>query len=571
MAFDGIFTGVLVNELKTAVDSHIDKIYQPSNSEICLILRKKGFVKRLMISVKNGMARVHFTEMKPENPEKPPMFCMLLRKYFSSARLTDVSQKGFERIVEFTFEATNELGDRIKRKIVCELIGNMGNVVLLSEDGKIIDALRRTDICAERIIMSGAVYKYPIPQEKYDIFSTDTAVIVDKISSLGETLLSKAVLDTVGGVSPIICREIIFLSKLSDVPVCEISEFSSLKNELEKLKALLCSAPVPFMLIKNGVPFDFSYLPILQYNNLCENKEFETFGQLLDAFYLQREKNAAKNRITGDVSKYVQTLISRAEKRLSARKNELLSCEKREILRIKGELIKANISNICSGAKEITVKNFYDENLSDIKIMLDPSLSPQNNAQKYFKEYKKKSIAASTLLDLIEKDNAEIDYLSSVFDNLSRCETLSDLREIKNELYLSGYIKRTESKKQKAPTSAFKELRSAEGFKIIVGKNNIQNDLITTKLSGKNDMWFHTKNVHGSHVVVFSGGEALSDETIVFAAKLAAKNSRAQNSSNVPVDYTKIKYVKKPSGAKPGMVIYTNNKTVFVTPEGENL
>lgn len=568
MAFDGIFTGTVVAELKSAVDSHIDKIYQPSSSEICLSFRKKGFFKRLIISVKSGFQRIHFTDMKLENPEKPPMFCMLLRKHFSSARLIDVSQKGFERLIEFTFESTNEMGDRVNRRIVCELIGNMSNVILLDENGKIIDALKRSDISAERIILSGAKYEYPKTQDKLDPKISDTEEILGKISELKDLPLSKAILDKVGGISPLVAREIVFASGLDDKPVSETRDISPLKKQIEKLKTAF-NNPTPFMLIKDGSPFDFSFFEINQYGNLCSKKRFSSFGELLDSFYMEREKVSVRNRITGEVSRLVENLISRAVKRMSARENELVLCEKRDELRIKGELIKANIGIIKSGQKSVVVQNFYDENLSLIEIKLDPALSPQNNASKYFKEYKKKAVAAVTLNKFIEDDKREIEYLSSVAESLTRCESVSDLNEIKNELKLSGYIRSVSGKKQKSASASFKEYKSPEGYRIIVGKNNLQNDFITTKMASKNDMWFHTKNIHGSHVVVFSQGGDLSDETILFAAKLAAKNSKASSSSNVPVDYTQIRYVKKPSGAKPGMVIYTNNNTIFVTPESD--
>ena len=568
MAFDGIFTGIVVNELKTALDAHIDKIYQPSNSEICLSLRKKGFFKRLIISVKSGVQRIHFTEMKLENPEKPPMFCMLLRKHFSSARLVGVSGRGFERLVELSFEATNELGDRVTKKIVCELIGNMSNIILLDEGGKIIDALKRSDVSAQRILLPGAVYEYPESQSKLDLSLSETDDILSEILKQKELPLSKAILTAVGGISPIVAREIVYRSGKEDAVISEISDMTPVKTQIEALKNCIKN-PTPFMLVKDGSPFDFSYFYIGQYGDFCTFKTFASFGELLDRFYMEREKAAARNRITGEVSRMVDNLISRAKKRMATRQNELALCEKRDDLRIKGELIKANIALIKPGQKSVFVQNFYDENLALVEIELDPALSPQNNAAKYFKEYKKRSVAAGTLSGFIEEDKKEIEYLSSVAESLSRCETVSDLSEIKNELRLSGYIHSAAGKKHKPPAANFKEYKSAEGYRIIVGKNNIQNDLITTKMAAKNDMWFHTKNIHGSHVVVFSGGGPLTDETVFFAANLAAKNSKAAASSNVPVDYTQIKYVKKPSGAKPGMVIYTNNNTVFVTPESD--
>jgi len=569
VAFDGNFTGFIVKELNSAIDARIDKIYQPSTGEIYLTLRKKGFVKKVVLSIKNGMSRVHFTETKPENPEKPPMFCMLMRKHFSSAKLIGVTQKGFERLIEFSFEATNEMGDKVNLRIICELIGNLSNIVMVDEQGKIIDALRRSDIAEnKRMVLPGVVYTYPETQDKYNILTSDIDEIYEGVKRKGELPIWKAILDTVGGTSPLTAREIVYKSGLPDFPVSEISDLENLKSGLNNFKNSLKGKGSPFILIDKGNPKDFSFSDISQYGNLYEKKEFNSFGEMLDCFYETREKESVRKRITGEVDRLVQNLISRANKRLFARVTQLKECEERENLRIYGELIKANIGLIKSGQERVKLPNYYDENLSEIEIKLDPSLNASANAAKYFKEYKKKSTAATTLIDFIEDDKKEIAYLETVSDSLSRCETLNDLREIKSELAVSGYIKQSpKDKNRKQTIGIFKEYKSSEGYRIIVGKNNMQNDYLTTKLASKKDLWFHTKNIHGSHVIVFCDGKEVGEETIIFASKLAAKNSKAANSSNVPVDYTEIKNVKKPAGAKPGMVIYTANKTVFVTPD----
>ncbi len=569
MAFDGIFTGKTVAELQTANESHIDKIYQPSSNEIYLTLRKKGFVKRLLLSVAGGMQRVHFTERKPENPEKPPMFCMLMRKHFSSAKLLSVTQSGFERIIELNFEATNEMGDRVGLKIICELIGNMSNIIMVDGSGRIIDALKRSDISEnKRLVQPGAIYTYPELQDKLNVALKDYNDIYNAVMSKKELPVWKSLLDTLGGLSPLTAREIVYRSGISDITVGEIKNGEGLKTAIGDFKNTVVSSGKPIMIIKDGMPFDFSYTHIEQYGTEYETKEFETCGEMLDAFYENREKVSVQRRVTGEVLRLVNTLITRANKRMANRMQELIACEERENLRIYGEILKANIGKISTGLDKVRLPNFYDENYAEVEIKLDPSLSPANNAAKYFKEYKKKNTAAVSLKELIEEDKKETEYLETVKDNLSRCETVADLREIKEELSLSGYIKnRNNGKKSKSPALKFKEYKSAEGYRIIVGKNNVQNDYLTLKLASKQDLWFHTKNIHGSHVVVLSGGNEISEETVLFAARLAAENSKASESSNVPVDYTVIKNVKKPSGAKPGMVIYEKNKTVFVTPQ----
>lgn len=568
MAFDGGMVRKITYELNAAVDSRIEKLYQPSGDELVILLRKKGFAARLYICVRSGGARIHFTDERPENPETPPMFCMLLRKHFTSAKLIDVTQKGFERIVILSFEAVNEMGDRVNLKIICELIGNQSNVILLNEEGRIIDALKRSDIQSKRLILPGAVYEYPEPQQKLDVTYESAEIIAERIMGCGEEPLWRGILNVMDGVSPLIAREMAYRMGGEDL-LCQNAKKGKLVSQICYIKDEILSGGTPVMLKSaDNTPADFSYIPIGQYGALYESAEFSSFCELLDNFYRTREIAARMKRMSSDIAKLVSNLINRAKKRKETRKMELSACADREKLRIYGELIKANIYAIKPGSKEARVQNFYDENLKEISIPLDPAISASKNADRYFKEYKKSYTAEQTLTALIEKDTEEIEYLETVSESLDRCTSSSDIAEIREELTIGGYIKGNnggKSKKNKAV--AFKEYTSPDGYKILVGKNNTQNDYITTRLCSKGDLWFHTKGIHGSHVAVMCDGGEVSEETILFAARLAAKNSKAANSSNVPVDYTPIKYVKKPAGAKPGMVIYTTNKTVFVTPE----
>lgn len=561
MAFDGGFLHTVTNELQQAIDSHVDKIYQPARDVLVLTLRKKGFVKRLVLSAASGTARVHFTEQKYENPDTPPMFCMLARKIFSSARLVSVEQKGLERVIEFTFDTTNEMGDRISPKIICELIGNSSNIILLADDGKIYDAVHRSDIeKSDRLILSGATYKYPNSQNKVNILTADLNLVANEILNQKSQELSQAFLQTLEGMSPLVCRE------LANLAVDKT--YDNILNVLQVLKQKINSGEFVMLLKSDNTPADFCYISINQYGNLYSTKKFNNPSQLLDVFYFERENAARIHKASSDITKLLSNLIARANRRMAVRQKELNDNRDRDDLRISGELIKANLYAIEPGSNVARVQNYYDENLSMIEIPLDPSLSPGQNATKYFKDYKKSCAAVTSLGALIESDSREIEYLESVSESLSRCKTLSDIAEIREELSLGGYVKQIAKKQsRKKPSPQFTEYTSQEGYKILVGKNNLQNDYITCTLASKGDMWFHTKNIHGSHVVVFCGGQELSDETVKQAASLAAKNSKAATSSNVPVDYTPIKYVKKPSGAKAGMVIYTTNKTIFVTPE----
>lgn len=564
MAFDGGFLYKVLEELKDAKDSHIDKIYQPSKDELVLTLRKKGFVKKLLITAKSGSARLHFTENRYENPQTPPLFCMLLRKHLLSARLVDICQPDLERIAELIFSATNEMGDIVEIKLICELISSSANVILV-KDGKILDALKRSGVeDAKRFILPGATYEYPERQQKLNPLSCDTSSLAEKIALGGRGIPSEA-LNLLDGFSPLLCREIEHLTQKQ--LLAGEDKIKSTEAAILFVTDNLKSGGKPTVIYKDGLPFEFSFIPITQYGNGFYNTEFESYSALLDQFYTARDNAANIKAAAHSITKLVANLKSRTERKLALRLKELESSKNRENLRIYGELIKANLYAIPQGASFATVQNYYDENLKQIKIPLNPALSPSKNADKYFKDYKKSYTAEQTLKALTEADREEIVYFDSVLHSIERCATLSDLGEIRQELIAGGFIKALPQKQKNKAAPKFSEFISHEGYKIIVGKNNLQNDYLTLKLASKNDLWFHTKNIAGSHVIVFCEGKEVSDETILFAAKLAAKNSKAATSSQVPVDYTPVKFVKKPNGAKLGMVIYTTNKTVFVNPQ----
>ena len=558
MAFDGGFLHRITEELNIADDSHVDKIYQPSKDELVLLLRKKNFAKRLLICVKPGSARIQFTENKYENPASPPMFCMLIRKYLSAAKLIKVTQPSLERIAELTFSYTNEMGDISEIRLIAEFIGNKTNILLVGADGRIIDCLRKSDPeTADRLLLPGALYEYPVNQGKLNPLTAETnQICTAAITHGGNT--AKALLDIIDGFSPLVCREAVFKSEIA----------GNLNSALNAIVTDLKNGGTPTMLIKaDGTPYDFSYTDISQYAGEFDKKSFKSYSELLDAFYTARENSERLRRSAADIIKLITNLRARTERKLAIRLNDLKKCENRETLRIYGELLKANLYRLQNGATFAEVENYYDE-MKLIRIPLNPALSPQKNADKYFKDYKKTYTAERTLTDLTERDKEELKYFDSVLDSISRSESISEISEIREELALAGYIKQNGARKKKvSAVPQFKEYTSDEGYKILVGKNNRQNDYLTTVLAAKNDLWFHVKNIPGSHVILMCRGGEVSDATLMKAAALAAANSKAADSSQVPVDYTPVKFVKKPNGAKPGMVIYTTNKTVFVTPE----
>lgn len=553
MALDGIFLHHLKKEIEAfSVGSRIEKIYQPSKEELVFSLRSREGTKKLLLSCKADSARIHFTDYPPENPAKPPMLCMLFRKHLTGSRITAVTQNGLERIIKIRADAVNELGDPISLTIVVEIMGRYSNVILLNENGNIIDALKRIDENKSQVrcVLPGEVYVLPPQQNKLNLFDDDIEQIKERIYQSNKTL-SNAFQDAVMGVSPIVCREY-----ENGVEIEKIREYAE--------------HPVPVAVIRE-TPMDFSFMPVKQYGSLVELKEFETFSALLDFFYYEKVRADRIRQRSGDLFKKLQSLQERAVRKAVNREKELADCRDKDKYRVYGDLLSTNQYNLVKGAPFYDLENYYD-NCNIIRIPVDAALSPSQNAQKYYKEYRKKQIAETKLNDFIEDAKKEAEYLETVIDSLSRAETDSEITEIRNELAETGYLKYKNDKKSKN-TKALKpmEFESEEGFKIFVGRNNLMNDRLTLKLSKNYDLWLHTKDIPGSHVVVRNDGREFTDKVIREAAMLAAKNSKAGNSSNVPVDYTIIKNVKKPSGAKPGMVIYADYKTEFVTPNAAEL
>lgn len=567
MSIDGIFLHYIAEELKCCVGCRADKIHQPSKDELVFVLRSASFTGKLLLTAKSGTARIHITEAQFENPPEPPNFCKLLRKHLSSAKIVSIEQVGLDRIVKICFMSYNEMGDKIYPFIMAELITGKANIILCDQTGRIIDAMHRSDIeRSSRIIQPGAIYALPETQEKINPFLADQNTIISEILS-SRCSVSSVFCSVLEGVSPLVSRELAFLSGAdTDMPSCDCDK-KQIKFAVEKLNSFV-SANKPY-LIENrndGSARDFSYMPILQYGNIIDNKIFPTYSKLLDNFFEERDADARIKAKSQDIIRLLSNIKNRIQRRLSYRLEDLARCENRENLRIYGELIKANIYIIERGMSSVKVQNYYDENLSEIIIPLDPTLSPASNAAKYFKEYKKSYTAEQTLSKLVKSDEKELIYIESVVDSLSRCKTIAELDEIRDELAEAGYILRRANVKRKPITQSTKEFRSPNGFKILVGRNNRENDLLTLKVASKNDIWFHTKNIAGSHVILITDGKVPKNDDLVFAASLAAAHSNASFSDNVPVDFTDVRFVKKPSGAKPGMVLYNDYKTIFVKP-----
>lgn len=578
MALDGIFLHHICHEIKSSVlGAKIDKIYQPNREELVFAIRTHDGVKKLLFSVRSNSPRVHFTQHAPENPQTPPMLCMLLRKKLTGARITDIKQESLERMMSLELNALNDIGDEVKLYIVVEIMGKYSNVILLDENKLIIDALKRVDpsMTTQRLILPGIPYEMPPKQDKLCLFDTTPEAITECIACGRSMPLAKALLTYIQGVSPIVCRELEYMTGRGEELFSDclsLSNIERLKFFLRELTETASSASgYPYMIYdQNKKPFDYSFMNIGQYGSMSTVKKYDSFNEMLDSFYFERDSIERMRVKSQDLLKTLTNTYDRLCRKITAQQTELSHCADREELRRCGDLLQANLYRIEKGAESITVENFYDASMGNITIKLNPAISPAQNAQKYYKDYNKAKKAETVLKQQIEKAKYELEYIDTVFDCLSRATTETELAEIRTELSEQGYIKLHGSgKKQHAALKPI-GFTSPSGMKILVGRNNRQNDNLTLRQANKNDIWFHTKNIPGSHTVLVTDGLTPEDTDILYAAQLAAYHSKAKNSSQVPVDYTLIRYVSKPQGAKPGMVIYINNKTLYVTPKIPN-
>ena len=572
MALDGIFLSKLKDELKEViVGLRVDKVNQPTKDEIVLSLRGKGCAYSLLCCVRADSPRLHLTAHKISNPPTPPMFCMLLRKYLTGAMIKDIRQLSLDRVIFIDFDATNEIGDRIDLTVCMEIMGKHSNFILLSE-GKVVDSIKRIDFSTSSVrqILPGLQYKFPPLQDKLNIETESVDSVYNRVVSYENKYLSSAVMMSVEGVSPIVAREISHRVCFGDEEVSSLGEvqLEMLKNELKKTKENLHKADGFYMLITaEGKPKDLSYIDIKQYDDSFSVKKYDSASELLDDFYYERDRINRINHRGHELIKLMTNLVERTARKLSIQREELKKCADREQLKLYGELIVANLYQLQKGTSFYEVQNYYDD-CKLIKIPCDPALSPTENQKKYYKEYRKAQTAEEMLTKLIAEGENELLYLESVLDEISRADTDSEISAIRMELSDAGYIKNIKGKKQKQPKELPPlEFRTSDGFRVLVGRNNVQNDKLSLKVASKSDMWLHTQKIPGSHVIIFGDGRDISDEAIEEAAVIAAYHSRARDSSLVPVDYTRVKALKKPNGAKAGMVIYHEYYSIIVNPD----
>lgn len=570
MPLDAICLQGVVGELAPQLTgSRIEKIQQPARDQIILLLRGS---RRLFLNAGANQPRIHLTEQLRDNPSQPPMFCMLLRKHLSGGIIESVRQEPLERVVTLTVLASDEMGERSRFTLVWEGMPRRANLILCDRDGRIIDCLRRVDLEAEqdRQVLPGLFYRLPTRQDKRSPLSVteeEFAALLGRAAP--DAPLDGWLLDTFTAISPLVARELtVRACGSTDAPA---SQGNALWGAFFRWqRAVNENTFTPTLIKRNGSLADFTYGPVTQYGTYAETEVYDSFSHLLDDFYEKREQAERVKQKGRDLLKTATTARDRVRRKLAAQEKELAACLDRDHLRICGELITANLYRMERGQSRLTAQNYYDENCADVDIPLDVRLSPQENAARYFKQYAKAKTAEKYLTAQLQRGREELQYLESVLQELAQAESEQDFNDIRTELTDGGYL-RGRGKKQPGFQRASKprEFRSSAGLRILVGRNNRQNDRLTTKDADKRDIWLHTQKIHGSHVILCTGGAEPDEQSLMEAASLAAYFSQAQGSTKVPVDYTPVKFVKKPAGAKPGMVVYTTYQTMLADPDEE--
>ena len=556
MAFDGIVTRAMVRELQDRILlGKIEKVYQPEADELVFHIHTKNGNVKLLASVGSAHARVCFITENPVNPPAPLAFCMLLRKHLQGGRITEITQKDSERIIEISLETLNELGFTMSKKLIFEIMGKHSNIVLMDiASGKIIDSIKRVSFDVNRVrqILPSMIYQYPPAQDKIPFLE----ISAEQLEALPAD--GKAILRSVGGIAPAFAEELALRAG--------VQRSGYLSDVLAAIESPN-HADARVYLDESGAPIDFYPVPLSELEENCCVERFGDLSSAMEFYFGKKESSNQGRQKSHDLIRSVNALLDKMylkKKRLS---EDLLKAENSEDLRLYGELLTANIHLIQPGMKSVEVTNYYDG--STLTIPLDVKLSPSKNAQHYFKKYGKSKTAIKEKQIQLDENEAEIKYLESVLSFLENTDDVVEIESIRAELVETGYIRRRRQAggfKEKKYKPAPYRYTLSNGMSVLVGRNNKENDILTFKTAGNKDLWLHTKDIPGSHVIVQSGGAELDEEAVWEAAAIAAYHSKARTSENVPVDYVPIKYVKKPAGAKPGMVIFTNNRTVYVNP-----
>ncbi len=578
MAFDAGMLACILHEIEQILDGgKIEKIHMPQKDMVILIMKNGGGTHRLLINAGPSSPRISITAEKAENPAVPPMFCMMLRKHLGGAKLIRVSQLGFERAVRFTFETYDELGFKTEKHLIAEIMGKYSNLILTNTEDKIIGLLKSVDFTTseKRQLLPGMIYELPPKQDKADPLTITETEFNRMAREAGlDSRTDTFIVSSFAGISSLVAREIAFTAgKSTDAPLrdCADTLWSAFSAFLSVIKN---KSGIPTLVrTKEGVPKEYCFLPVTQYGETMDVVFMPSFSSLIDSFFFERNRHDMLSQRAADILRILSAAEARITKKISVQTEELADCEEGEKFRLYGDLITANIYRLKKGDTTAELENYYEDG-AVVKVSLESTLTPSQNAQKYYKKYAKSKSAKEHLTVQIENSRAELSYILTVQDALSRAETERELSEIRDELYHSGYAARMKNymaKKQSAPTVL--KFRTSDGREVLCGKNNTANDYLTMKIADRNDWWFHVKNQAGSHVILRSSGieDEPTERDFTEAATVAAQYSKAAGGTMVPVDYTRVRYVKKPSGSKPGFVIYTTNWTAYVTPDAETV
>lgn len=566
------------------VGGRIDKIYQPERDEIVLSIRLMHGGVKLLLSVGAGAPRMHFIETARENPAAPPMFCMLLRKHLQGAKIVSVTSPDMERMAIITCDTVDEMGVPSKKYVAVELMGKYSNIILYDAEGRILDAVKRIDgdTSGKRQVLPGLFYRMPPPQDKNNLLEVSRVGVTAAIhAAQDDTAIDRWILGHFKGLSPLLCRELACRAcGETEKQMCDLtdSERASLADVFADFVQMIEDNRLkPYLLTRaeDGEVFDYTVMPVTQYGALMQNTQAESFSKLLADFYEKKSSVERIRRRAQNMTHTIQNARDRVRRKLAAQRKELSSSQKRDKYKRRGDLITANLYQIAPGSRKVKVIDYFDPNCPEIELDLDIRLSPQQNAQKQFKLYTKAKNAEEKLTEQIMQGEQELLYLDSVLEAITEAENLTDLAQIHEELVATGYLSAKQDKKKRRHAKPVQgkpfHYRTSDGFDIFAGKNNTQNDLLTLKTAFKSDIWFHTQKIHGSHVILVCDGREPTNEAMTEAAEIAAWHSQARGSAQIPVDYSQVRNIKKPNGAKPGMVIYHVYQTAFVTPEEKKI
>ena len=566
MPLDAAVINALKNELKEElIGARIDKVQMPEKDVLLLSVRGNQGNRKLLLSSNVGTARVHFTEMSFENPSEPPMFCMLMRKHLVGARIVDILQPDFERMLIFQLSSRDEMGVLSEKQLVVELLGRASNIILVNEEGNIIDCIRRADFgeTAVRRLLPGMLYRMPSKQNKtpfYTVDSSERRHVWQEAEDNNNP--EKSIMDLFSGLSPLICREIVYrcYGEIENIP----ESMDVIADTVREEQFL------PIMLTQDGSPKDYSFMNISQYSDEMRNVQYDSFSEMLDEFYSKKDFEESMRRKSKALLHNVRTARDRTQRKLNARLSEMEKTESRDQIRREADLITANMYQLKKGMDSFKCNDFYEEDNREVIVMLDPLKTPQQNAALKYKEYNKLKTAREYLEKLIEENKGQVDYLNSVIDEISRAESERDLAEIRKELTETGYLRvKRNAKKEKVKVQVPYRFVSDDGFEILVGRNNNMNDDLTMHRARRTDYWLHTQKIHGSHVIIQCEDQTPPPRTIEQAAILAAYYSQARDGGKVPVDYTMVRNLKKPNGAMPGYVIYHVYDSIVVESNGD--